>query len=186
MATGPADQPRPRATAAQIRPVRIEDVAALNEIRRQPSALEGTLALPSERIEDSRGFVERLGADDHLMVAELDGQLVGMAGLHVKRGKMRHGGELGIAVAERFQGRGIGRQLMQALLDLADNYLGLVRVELEVNADNARAIALYESLGFEREGCRRKAIFRRGRYLDLLIMGRLSGDPTRDTPPTSS
>lgn len=80
---------------------------------------------------------------------------------------------VGIAVHDRFQDRGIGRQLMELLLDLADNWLGLVRVELEVFADNARAIHLYESIGFEREGLERKAIFRQGGLQDVVIMGRI-------------
>ncbi len=167
------EQPGAGRPVARIRPVRAEDAEALNEIRHQPSIVEGTLALPSERIEDSRTFLERFGHDDHVMVAELDGRVVGMAGLHVGPGKTRHVGKLGIMVDEGCQGRGIGRQLIQALLDLADNYLGLIRVELEVNWDNARAIALYESLGFEQEGRRRKSVLRHGQYGDLLVMGRL-------------
>ncbi len=167
------EQPGARGPVARIRPVRAEDVEAVNALRRQPSIVEGTLALPSERIENSREFLERLGRDDHVMVAEVDGRVVGIAGLHVGQGKTRHVGKLGIAVDEEFQGRGIGRQLMQSLLDLADNFLGLIRVELEVHVDNARAIALYESLGFEQDGQRRKAVLRHGQYQDLLLMGRV-------------
>jgi putative acetyltransferase len=62
---------------------------------------------------------------------------------------------------------------MEALLDLADNTLGLKRVELDVITDNAAAIHLYESLGFEREGIKRCALFRGGVFVDLLMMGRI-------------
>jgi putative acetyltransferase len=62
---------------------------------------------------------------------------------------------------------------MEALLDLADNYLGLKRVELDVIVDNEAAIHLYESLGFAREGVRRSAMFRGGMFVDLLMMGRV-------------
>ena len=156
-----------------IRPVRSEDVGALHEIRRQPGVIDFTLALPSERIEDSRRFLERLGPDDHVLVAEVDGRVVGVAGLHGKRGKLRHSAELGIGIHDQFQGRGLGRRLLEALLDIADNHIGLVRVELEVLPDNLRAIQLYESLGFEHEGRNRKTIFRHGTYSDLLVMGRI-------------
>ena len=156
-----------------IRPVRIEDVEDINAIRRQPRVMDYTLGLPSERIPTNRAFVEALGRDDHLMVAEVEGRVVGMAGLHVATGKRRHVASLGISVHDDFQGRGIGRLLMGSLLDIADNYLGLVRVELEVFADNARALALYESLGFQTEGCKRQDAFRRGQYLDVLVMGRI-------------
>jgi L-phenylalanine/L-methionine N-acetyltransferase len=161
------------ATQVTIRPVRLEDVEAINLLRRQPSVADYTAAFPSERIESNREFVEALSPDDHLMVAELDGQVVGMAGLHVKSGKQRHSAVLGIMVHDQLQDRGIGRRLMESLLDLADNWIGLVRVELEVYADNARAIHLYETLGFEHEGRRIKGVFRNGQYADVLIMGRV-------------
>jgi L-phenylalanine/L-methionine N-acetyltransferase len=156
-----------------IRPVRLEDVEALHEIRRQPSMVDFTLALPSERIADTRRFLEGFGPDDHALVAVVDGRVVGMAGLHVKRGKLRQGGEIGMMVHEQFQGRGVGRKLLVALLDIADNHLGLLRVELEVFPDNDRAIGLYERLGFEHEGRKRKAVLRRGGHADVLLMARV-------------
>jgi len=156
-----------------IRPVSLGDVEEINEIRRQPGVMEFTMGMPSERVEDNRKFIERLGPDDHLLVAELDGRVVGIAGLNVMCGRRRHTASLGIAVHDAFQGRGIGRSFMQALLEIADDYLGLIRVELEVNADNTRAIHLYKSLGFQEEGRKSKAVFRRGEYLDMLIMGRI-------------
>jgi putative acetyltransferase len=166
---------RSPAVAAQvtIRPVQLEDAEAINLLRRQPLVADYTAVFPSERIEANREFIQALGHDDHLMVAELDGQVVGMAGLHVKSGKQRHSAVLGIGVHDRFQDRGIGRRLMECLLDLADNWIGLVRVELEVWADNARAIHLYETLGFQHEGRRVKGVFRNGQYADVLIMGRV-------------
>jgi putative acetyltransferase len=62
---------------------------------------------------------------------------------------------------------------MRALIDFADNWLNLTRLELEVYADNEAAIHLYESFGFEIEGTLRKHAFRDGRYIDSIVMGRL-------------
>ena len=53
---------------------------------------------------------------------------------------------------------------------------GVKRIELEVFARNAPAIYLYEKFGFEIEGKRRKSIYKRGEYLDTLIMGLLLDD----------
>ena len=89
--------------------------------------------------------------------------MVGIAGLHVQQGKRRHVGIVGLAVVEGFQGQRIGRRLMDTLPELADNWLGLVRLELEVFAENTCALRLYESLGFETEGRQRQRIFRAGR-----------------------
>ena len=76
-------------------------------------------------------------------------------------------------VHDEFQGRGVGRRLLEALLDVADNYLGLIRVELEVMVDNERAIRLYEHCGFIQEGRKRQAIRRGDGYVDTLLMARV-------------
>lgn len=62
---------------------------------------------------------------------------------------------------------------MNALLDLADNWLMLKRVQLTVFTDNERAIELYESLGFEREATLRGATAKGGKYADEYLMARL-------------
>ena len=64
---------------------------------------------------------------------------------------------------------------MTALIDAADKWLDLRRIELTVFADNERAIRLYERFGFEREGIMRAYAFRDGRYADGVMMARLRG-----------
>ena len=80
-----------------------------------------------------------------------------------------------MAVHDAWQGQGAGSALMAALLEVADRWMGLSRVELTVYADNARAIGLYERFGFEREGLHRNFAFRDGAYVDALAMARLRG-----------
>jgi putative acetyltransferase len=62
---------------------------------------------------------------------------------------------------------------MRASVDLADNWLNLRRLELEVYTDNEAAIRLYERFGFEREGTLRQYAYRNGRYVDSYLMARL-------------
>jgi L-phenylalanine/L-methionine N-acetyltransferase len=156
-----------------IRPVRVEDVDDLDVVRRQPGVIDGTLNIPSERLLDRRRRLENLGPNVHEFVAEIDGRVVATAGLIAFQGRMSHAGEIAhIMVHDEFQGRGIGRHLMEALLDVADNALGLVRVELLVYSDNA-AIRLYESLGFVQEGVKRKYARRRGQLVDSTLMARI-------------
>ncbi len=64
---------------------------------------------------------------------------------------MRHSAEIGISVAENYQGRGVGKKLMEQLLDIADNWIMLTRVGLEVIVDNEKGLNLYKKLGFEIE-----------------------------------
>jgi len=157
----------------EIRPVRAEDAEAVHILRLRPSSIDNTMAIPSERVTRARSRIDGSGPDDHVFVAVVDGQVVGMAGLHVGAGKGRHAADLGIMVHDQFQGRGIGRELMEMLLHMADNFLGLTRVELQVYPDNVRAIGLYESCGFEHEGRKRKAVWRHGEHQDILVMARV-------------
>jgi L-phenylalanine/L-methionine N-acetyltransferase len=162
------------ADAVVIRPVQVEDAADIAAVRLQPGVMAGTLNVPSERLLDQRRQIETLDANDHQLVAEVDGRVVGTACLVAFHGRLSHCGEIEhLMVHDVFQGRGIGRQLMEALLDIADNYLGLVRVELLVYPDNASAVRLYERLGFAHEGVRRKFSRRQGCLTDALMMARI-------------
>ncbi len=76
---------------------------------------------------------------------------------------------------DAYAGRGVGTALMAAMIDLADRWLNLKRLQLQVWVDNAPAIALYEKFGFEREGVLRAEGFRDGAYVDALAMARVRG-----------
>ena len=78
-----------------------------------------------------------------------------------------------MGVADGWTGRRIGTALMEALVDVADSWLGLRRMELEVLADNEHALALYRRFGFEPEGVRRDALLRAGAHAATLAMARL-------------
>ena len=160
-----------------IRPFSLEDIVEVNAFRRMDGVMENTLALFSERIEASEAFFANANENDHIMVAEVeeDGEarVVGVVGLHINSMlRQRHSGGIGIAVHPKYQGKGIGRAMMQKIIDLADNWLMLVRLELTVYTDNHRAIALYKSLGFEIEGTKKYAVIKNGKYVDEHMMGR--------------
>ena len=54
-----------------------------------------------------------------------------------------------MAVREDWQGKGVGTKLLEVALDLADNWLGLTRLDLRIFTDNGAAIALYRRFGFK-------------------------------------
>jgi putative acetyltransferase len=90
------------------------------------------------------------------VVAEVDGAIVGEAELkQLVPKRCAHVGILFIGVHPDFQRRGIGRALMQHLIDHAKKN-GLRRLELYVRSDNHAAQALYRGLGFHHEGTRAK------------------------------
>jgi RimJ/RimL family protein N-acetyltransferase len=81
----------------------------------------------------------------------------------------RHVGSLGMGLLPDYRGRGLGRRLAVQTIDAART-AGIERIELEVFASNAHAIALYEAIGFRVEGVRRKARKLDGQYDDNVIM----------------
>lgn len=160
----------------QVRAQEPRDVEAVAEILSCPGVIAGTIQLPLRSIEARREQIAHYASDphSHSLVAELDGRVVGTLGLHVESSPRRcHCGNIGMAVHDSFQQRGIGSALMAAMLDLADNWLGLRRVELTVYVDNAPAIHLYEKFGFVIEGTARQFAFRGGAYADAYHMARL-------------
>lgn len=162
-----------------VRPIRISDAPAINEMRRMPGVMENILGVPSERVKGTEAFLEGLGGNDHMFVAVARDEnaketVAGCIGLTVAAGpRKRHSGTLGIMVHHHFQGMGVGQKLMETVLDLADNWLMLIRVELSVFVDNERAIALYREHGFEVEGTLRKAAVRNGEFVDEFVMARV-------------
>lgn len=84
---------------------------------------------------------------------------------------IHRGAEFQIIIAPGFQGRGYARQATTAALDYAFAVLNLHKVYLVVDVENARAIHVYEKVGFRTEGELREEYFAGGRYRNALRMG---------------
>lgn len=84
---------------------------------------------------------------------------------------MNRSAVLEIVIGEKpFWGKGLGKDAIFALLKHACLTLGLHRVALDVFATNVRGIKCYEKCGFVHEGCQRGAIWKQGKFVDLLRM----------------
>jgi len=83
------------------------------------------------------------------ILAVVDGTVAGTAGIEMagRKDKIRHRAEFGISVAKAFWGLGIGRALLDACIECAKK-AGYIQMELEVVADNERAISMYKKAGF--------------------------------------
>lgn len=162
-----------------IRSAEPQDAAAISALLGQVGTFEGTLQLPDMPIASRLDFLGRVDAQGCRLVALCEGQIVGTASLHMQQASLRrsHVRGLGIGVAPQWQGRGLGRRLMTRLLDWADNWGGVLRVELWVHEDNERAIALYRGFGFAQEGRHRAYALKNGRYVDSISMARLHPNP---------
>jgi len=156
-----------------IRAMEPADIPDLTEAWNQPRAYAGTLQLPYTSVDVRQKRSATLGPDVTRLGAVIEGKAIGMLGLERYQNRRSHVGSLGMAVHDAYAGRGAGSALMAAATSLADNWLNLRRLELNVYADNARAIALYERFGFAREGLHRDYAWRDGAYADSLAMARL-------------
>ncbi len=125
---------------------------------------------PVERERLRKGFALRyVGAPERavMLLAEADGDQIGHLGLTSERGV----GDLGMAVADGWRGRGVGSALMAAAVDWAQQ-TGLHKLALQVWPHNAAARALYRKFGFAEEGRLRRHYRRRnGQLWDAIVMG---------------
>ncbi len=106
-------------------------------------------------LEQEKNFIEsKIEAEGELLlIALIDGKLIGNCSLMSIAPYKRYAHRCGIAIAlyQEYCGCGIGKIMIQTILDVAKK-TGYEQAELEVVSDNKDAIALYKKLGFEKYG----------------------------------
>ena len=162
----------------KIRAIRVEDAFLINEIRTMEGVFENLPTIYSERITFTHNFITGLSPEsDHMLVAEIFStnyvKIVGVAGLHINRNsRQRHSAAVGIFVHTDYQHKGIGKKLMDKLVEIADKWVLLKRIELEVISDNIPAINFYKKYGFKDEGIKKHCVIKDGEYKDVILMAR--------------
>ena len=167
-------------TAIVIRRAEPADAEGIALTFRGRGASAGTLQNPYSPVAHWRELLAADAATNYVFVALADGDIVGNCGLHGnKNPRRKHVWGLGMSVRDDWQGRGVGSRMMATLLDLADNWLGALRIELTVYSDNSVAIAMYRKFGFAIEGTHRAFALRDGQFVDAIAMARLHPNPPR-------
>ena len=158
-----------------IRRAEPNDFEAVYKIFTGPKVIWGTLQLPFPSKEVWRKRLAEPEDGKFSLVAMVGDEIARHLGLgtNPSRPRCKHAGGIGMAVRDDFQGQGVGTALLQAAVDLADNWLNLQRLELTVFTDNEPALRLYKKCGFEIEGTLRRHSFRAGQYFDVYYMARL-------------
>ncbi|WP_114765508.1 GNAT family N-acetyltransferase [Vibrio rhodolitus] len=157
-----------------VRPTQISDAEALAEVYAQPKAHRETLQLPKPSTAMWQKRLECMPDNIYSFVAEVDGKVVGNIGFeHLQRPRLNHCGSFGLGVHDSFHGLGIASKLIETVLDLADNWLQIKRIQIEVNVDNHAAIACYKKFGFVVEGEAECSVFRDGEYVNTYYMARI-------------
>jgi putative acetyltransferase len=161
-----------------------DDAEAIARMYAEPEVQANLLQMPYPTTAGLREWLHERqprGRTDVQLVAERAGAAVALAGLEAvsTQQRRRHVMGLGLAVARAAQGQGVGSALMAALMQWADDWAQVLRIELTVYTDNAPAIALYQRFGFRIEGTHRGYAMRRGGYADVHAMARLHPAPPR-------
>ena len=162
-----------------IRRAEPSDAEGLHKIFCGPNVIRGTLQLPFPSIERWRKRLAEAPEGSFGLLACVKDEIVGQLSLFTfpNNPRRHHVGQIGMAVRDDWQGKGAGTALMQAAVDLADKWLNLTRLELEVYTDNEPAIRLYKKFGFVVEGTLRQFAYRDGQFVDVHTMARFRESP---------
>ena len=157
-----------------IRPMRKNDLPDLHEIVNMPEVADVLGPIPPltyEKFEKWHGsYIEE---PKHIaLVAEIEKKVVGLVALSLEEEIYRYDSWLSIYVHKDFWHKGVGTQLMQAVINDARD-IGLKRISLGVYAGNEAAIRMYKKIGFKSEGYSKYGIYTLGRYMDTILMGLL-------------
>ena len=150
-----------------------DDAVALHTVYSQPKVIRETTMLPHPSLhlwqksgDEPRGMTRLVLSTDERVVGNI-------ALITCQSPRRRHSAEIAMAVHDDWQGQGFGFALLSEALALADNWLNMRRVELEVYTDNERGVRLYQRCGFEIEGTLKHYAYRDGEYADVYSMARL-------------
>ena len=156
-----------------IRAAEKSDAPGLTTLGNMPAYRHGTLREPFQREAQIAEKLNALKSNQIFIVAEAEGRIIADAFLGRFAGRRAHAASFGIGVHDDWQGRGVGSALLASIIEAADSWLDIRRIELTVFSDNAPAVRLYEKFGFEKEGLLRGFAFRAGDYVDAFTMARM-------------
>ncbi|GLI55932.1 GCN5 family N-acetyltransferase [Propionigenium maris DSM 9537] len=148
----------------------------LRMLKKLDSETEFMMYEPGERrttLEEQREIIERVQKNgDPVFLVENEEEIVGFLG--GRRGtfnRVKHTVYIAMGIVEGYRGQGIGRKLMEQL-DRWNVENDISRSELTVMCHNERAVSLYEGMGYQIEGRRKKSLLVDGRFVDEYYMGK--------------
>jgi RimJ/RimL family protein N-acetyltransferase len=165
-----------------VRTGKIEDAEVTLDIQRSVvSEGEYLIAYPEEftnTLNQQREYIQNIleNENETIIVAEKDGEVVGWIVFEStqNRKRMSHTGSFGMLIRNNYRGLGIGKMLLQVLLDWAEKNPLIEKVSLGVFATNHRAISLYKKMGFIEEGRKINEFkFDDNEYVDDILMYKL-------------
>lgn len=162
-----------------IREAREEDAKALLEFVHLSSTESDNLTFGKGEfdmtVEDEIKFIKSVSLNDNaVMILALVGDKVISSSSYTagRRSRISHVGEFGISVSKKYWRQGVGRAVLKELIKWCEDNPKCEKLNLRVREDNLGAIALYESLGFEKEGLLLRDMKINGQFVNCYFMGK--------------
>ncbi len=125
-------------------------------------------------IKDQENSIKSVNESNNntMIFATIDSKIIGIGTISSNQKKKgRHVGILGIVIKEEYCNLGLGKIVMDYLIDWCKSNKITSKISLSVRADNPRAIALYKKCGFETEGVLKNETYIDGEFFDIVVMG---------------
>ncbi|TYS89899.1 GNAT family N-acetyltransferase [Rossellomorea aquimaris] len=164
-----------------IRNVKVEDAEVLLDIESSVISEGDYFIAVSEEVEikplqEKKERIQSIldNIKETLIIAEVNGVVVGSIEFRSQiRKRLSHTGSVSMSISKNYRDMGIGKALLKALLDWAEENPLIEKVSLGVFSTNQRAISLYKQMGFLEEGRLIKEYkLNHGEYIDDILMYR--------------
>ena len=166
----------------RIRAIDLDDLEVITKWRNTTEVMKYFYEKEPLSLEMQRrwfeGYLSRLDKEKCYLIETLsDDKPIGTISLYDIDWRNRHC-EFGrfFLCADELRGKGHGREALELILDFGFNHLNMAKIYCTTYHDNHRALKLYESVGFKRDGVLRQHIFRNGKYVDLALLSICSNE----------
>lgn len=125
-------------------------------------------------LEQQESMIESTNSSDNnfMILALVDKKIIGIGTISSNQKKKgKHVGILGIVITEKYCDLGLGKIMMDYLINWCRNNNITTKISLSVREDNPRAIALYKKCGFEVEGVLKNETYIDGKFFNIVCMG---------------
>lgn len=158
-----------------VRPARLDDLNTITEIYNEAIlTTDATFDTEPKTDAEQRAWFAGHGSKNPILVAELDGVVVGWASLSEWSPRRAYAdtAEVSLYVKQEFRGRGVGRRLLEAVVCEGEK-VGLHTVIARITESNQESVHLHERAGFEHIGVMREVGQKSGKLLDVCLMQKI-------------